>query len=302
MANLPAMSLAGFVLAAGLGTRIGALSRHRPKPLLPIGLDTAFHRAAHALRAAGAEPIVANAAHLAEQIVRAGQDLAVEVVVERDGPYGTAGGLAHARARFGAAERVAVWNGDIVSAIDVGALEHALLTRDAAAALAVRGHAPIGAGNVGLSSDGRVVRLRDRAFGPEAHGAWFAAVQVLDRVLVEAAPARGCLVGDVLLPALARGVRVVAVSFEGPWHDVGDPRAYLDANLAEAPLVAVDVELGRDVRLGRAIVGRGARVEGAGLVEDVVVWPGAVACAPLRGVVVTDGGEILPVHGYDALP
>ena len=100
VANLAASmahSLAGFVLAAGLGTRIGALSRIRPKPLLPIGVSTSFDRAVDALRSGGANRVVANASHLAEQVVARGRDRDVEVVVERDGPFGTAGGLAFAR-------------------------------------------------------------------------------------------------------------------------------------------------------------------------------------------------------------
>lgn len=296
MANLPAMRLAGFVLAAGLGTRIGALSRFRPKPLLPIGLDTAFARAVAALRAAGASPIVANASHLAEQVVAAGRALGVEVVVETEGPFGTAGGLANARDKLDAAS-VAIWNGDILASIDVGALHALLLREGAVAALAVRGNLPAGQGNVGLSADGRVVRMRQQGFGPEARGAYFAAVQVFDSSLVARAPARGCLVGDVLIPALAEGARVVAADHAGPWHDVGDPSSYLEANLAEGTRVAQGAVVGPGIRLERVIVGAGACIEGTGVLSDVVVWPGARASSPLHRAVVTDFGEVVLVDG-----
>lgn len=288
------MSLAGFVLAAGLGTRIGALSRFRPKPLLPIGLGTSFERAVAALRAAGASPIVANASHLSEQVVSAGRALGVEVVVERDGPYGTAGGVAHARALLDA-DAIAVWNGDIVADVDVRALHALLRSASAVAALAVRGRAPVGGGNVGVAEDGRIVRLRNQSIGTEAFGAWFAAVQVLDRTLVARAPDRGCLVGDLLIPALAEGARVVALDYAGPWHDVGDPPSYLAANLAEGTRVAEGAMVAPGVNLQRVIVGKGARVEGAGVLADVVVWPGARAVAPLRSAVVVDSGEVVHV-------
>lgn len=291
------MTLAGFVLAAGLGTRIGALSRFRPKPLLPIGLETSFARAVSALRAAGASPIVANASHLAEQVVEAAGALGVSVLVERDGPYGTAGGLAHARGSLDA-EAVAVWNGDILAAVDVRALHELLRARGARASLAVRGREPVGQGNVGVSADGRVVRLRQRSFEPlgvEAFGAWFAAVQVLDRGLVARTPERGCLVGDLLIPALAEGALVVAAEYDGPWHDVGDPQSYLEANLAEGTRIAAGAMVSPGVALDRVIVGAGARVEGTGALTETVVWPGAVARAPLRRAVVTDSGEVVVV-------
>lgn len=292
------MSLAGFVLAAGLGTRIGALSRFRPKPLLPIGLRTSFERAVVALRAAGASPIVANASHLSEQVVAAGRALGVEVVVESDGPYGTAGGVAHARGLLDAAA-VAVWNGDIVADVDVGALHALLRSASASAALAIRGREPAGRGNVGIGEGGRVVRMRDQRFGIEVFGAWFAAVQVLDRALVARAPERGCLVGDVLIPVLSEGAHVVALDYDGPWHDVGDPPSYLAANLAEGTRVAEDAVVAPDVKLQRVIVGRGARIEGAGVLADVVVWPGARAVAPLRSAVVVDSGEVVHVEMKD---
>ncbi|MBI2395907.1 MAG: NTP transferase domain-containing protein [Deltaproteobacteria bacterium] len=295
------MSLAGFVLAAGLGTRIGALSRFRPKPLLPIGPTNAFARAVEALRAAGADPIVANAAHLAEQIVAAGRALDVRVVVEEGGPYGTAGGLAHARRDLGQVDAVAVWNGDIVADVDVGALVRA--RSSAEAALAVRGREPIGRGNVGVAEDGRIVRLRDRSSsiaGAEAFGAWFAAVQVLGRSLVDAAPARGCLVGDLLIPALSRGVRVVAVPYAGPWHDVGDVSSYLAANLHHGVHVGDGAVIGPGVVLERSVIGARSSVEGAGVLREVVVWPGARARAPLSSAIVIDSGEVVPARGLDA--
>jgi NDP-sugar pyrophosphorylase family protein len=280
--------LAGFVLAAGLGTRIGALSRLRPKPLLPIGSSTAFDRAVAALRLAGASRVFANASHLAEQIVARGAALDVSVSVEEGGPFGTAGGLSHAAID---ADAVAIWNGDIVADLDV----RALLVPGADAVLAVRS-AP-GRGNVGLAEDGTIVRLRETSIAPEARSAWFAAVQVLDRELVRAVPTRGCLVGDLLIPYLERGARLIAVETTGAWHDVGDLRSYLAANLAHPAVLG---EIDPHVQLHNAVVGEGARVSGSGVLERVVVWPRAHAVAPLSSAVVTES-SIVAVEGLDAV-
>jgi mannose-1-phosphate guanylyltransferase len=122
-------------------------------------------------------------------------------------------------------------------------------------------------------------------------------VQVLDRELVRAAPDRGCLVGDLLIPFLERGAKLKAVETSGAWHDVGDLRSYLAANLKH-PVVLGDVDEG--VQLASSVVGEGARVTGAGRLERVVVWPHARAVAPLSCAVVTES-SVVPVEGLDAV-
>jgi NDP-sugar pyrophosphorylase family protein len=286
-----ASTLAGFVLGAGLGTRIAALSRFRPKPLFPVGASTPLARAVDRLRLAGAGAIVANAAHLADQIVVAARALAIDVVVE-EAPTGTAGGLAAVRDRV-AADLVAIWNGDIVAEIDPSLLVGALaLDRDALGALAVRGRLPAGSGNVGVDETGAIVRIRDRAFGSEAFGSSFAAVHVLRRELVERAPGHGCLVADLFHPMLAEGARLIVVETAGAWFDVGDLPSYLAANLATIPaedsaLVASDARVAPEVSIVQSVVGAGASVAGRGPLERCVVWPGASAEAPLARSVVT---------------
>jgi len=288
----PMETLAGFVLAAGLGTRIGALTRLRPKPLLPIGASTSFDRAVEALRAGGVAQVFANASHLAEQVVARGAELSVTVSVEEGGPFGTAGGLAHAAID---ADAVAIWNGDIVADIEVAPLFETLRSHQAVAVLAVRS-AP-GRGNVGIAEDGRIVRLRERSVAPEVRSAWFAAVHVLDRSLVREAPERGCLVGDLLIPALEHGALLHAVDTAGAWHDVGDLRSYLHANLAHPALLG---EVDPSVRISRSVIGEGARVTGGGALDRVVVWPRAHAIAPLSCAVVTES-SVVPVEGLDAV-
>jgi MurNAc alpha-1-phosphate uridylyltransferase len=275
--------LAGFVLAAGLGSRIATLSRRVPKPLLPVGLETPLFRAVCALRKAGADPIVANAAHLPEQVVAAGRAAGIEVVVEEGGPFGTAGGLAGAREKLGDRD-VAIWNGDIVADLDVPSLVRALR---GVAVLAVRGDAPAGKGNVGLDAAGRVVRLRDRSFGREARGAFYAAISVLSREVVARSPARGCMVGDLLIPLLAEGARIDGFVYDGPWHDVGDLPSYLAANVEQGTVVGPGATIAPGISLENVVVGAGARVEGRGVLRDVVVLPSAVARAPLSRAIVT---------------
>ena len=285
-------SVAGMVLAAGKGTRIGALSRLRPKPLLPVGDSTPFARAVGAMRAAGVSAIAANAAHRADDVVEAGRALGVEVVVEEGGPFGTAGGVAAARPSLDA-DRVVIWNGDVVARVDLERLIDAV-ERDVVAALAVLRVGAAGTGNVGLDERGRVVRLRDRSFARETNGAEFAAVHVVARSIVARAPERGCMVGDVYLPMLREGAHLRAVACVDRWHDVGDLASYLAANVEHA-FTAPDVTIPREITVDRCALGAGARVVGEGALREVVVWPGCTARAPLERAVVVDGDEIISV-------
>ena len=59
---------AAMIFAAGLGTRMGALTRDRPKPLIPVGGRPLIDQALDFAREAGADPIVVNAHWKADQL------------------------------------------------------------------------------------------------------------------------------------------------------------------------------------------------------------------------------------------
>ena len=132
-----------------------------------------------------------------------------------------------------------------------------------------------------------------------------------DRLTVELTelPDHGCLIGDWALPELRRGGRLASVATSTDWTDAGDPASYLAVNLSWldrhcglAPAAWIDsrarVEPG--VTVERSLVGRGARVAGSGRLSHCVVWPGAVARAPLSNAVITPGGRVVQVAGEGA--
>lgn len=281
-----------MVLAAGLGTRLRPLTDRCAKPLVPVGDRPALAHVLDRLRAAGVRRLVVNAHHRAGDVrafARGQPELAVSE--ERD-LLGTAGGIEHAGPMLGPGD-VLVWNGDILADLDARALLAAHDAGGAAATLVVQ---PLeaGQGRVGLDADGRVVRLRDRRFGPEARCGQFLGIHVLSAELRACLP-RGAagLIEDVLVPALARGAVVRAFAFEGPWHDIGTVASYLAANRAWldarnlASWTGPGARVAAGVRLERSIVGAGARVEGEGALSGAVVWPEAHAVAPLADAVVT---------------
>ncbi len=160
-----------------------------------------------------------------------------------------------------------------------------------------------GAGTVGLDETGRVVRLRCVGVGREDSGGDYVGIAALGSRALEALPARGCLVADVAIPALARGERIASVTLLGGWTDIGTVAAYHAANLDWLELVAgqsaawvhARARVAPGVNVRDSVIGAGATLEGHGLVERVVIWPGAVVRAPLSNAVVTTAGQVVPV-------
>jgi mannose-1-phosphate guanylyltransferase len=288
--------LSAMVLAAGLGTRLRPLTDLCAKALVPVGDRPVLGHILERLRDSGVDRIVVNAHHRADDVrafVR-GDGGKIGLSEERD-LLGTAGGVARAASMLGSGD-IIVWNADILASVDVRALVLAHSANRAEATLVVRQLAP-GSGNVGVDGAGRVVRLRRERVADEVHGGEFVPIAVLGAGLRRSLPARGCLVGDVYIPALLRGATLGAFAHGAPWHDVGSIGAYLAANLAWLDdrglirWVGEGARAGASVTLGRVVLGAGSNAVGAGPLERCVVWPGSIATAPLADAVVA--GELV---------
>jgi mannose-1-phosphate guanylyltransferase len=284
--------LPGMILAAGLGTRLRPLTDVCPKPLVPVGDRSVLAGVVTRLRSAGVERLVVNSHHLPFALRDAAAELGVELSAEAD-LLGTAGGVAHARGHLGQGPAL-LWNGDVMADIDLQGLvaEH---DRRAPGATLVVMPRPGREGNVGLAEDGRVVRLRAESVATEVRSADFAGVHVIGAALRAGLPERGCLVGDVYIPALRAGAVLRTVEHHGAWHDIGNVAAYLEANLAwlrarsSKSWIGAGARLDAGVLLEDAIVGPGATVTGEGLLVNCVVWPGATALAPAHDAVFAPG-------------
>jgi mannose-1-phosphate guanylyltransferase len=283
---------AAMILCAGLGTRLRPLTDWVAKPMVPIGDAPAVAGIAARVRRAGFDRLAVNVHHRAADVRAWAEEEGVAVSPEPE-LLGTAGGVAAAAGLLGAGD-VLVWNGDIVCDLDVAALDDAHRRSSAVATLAVLRSGPAGAGNVGLGRDGRIVRLRGEIAGEETEGADFLGIQVLGTELRRRLPSRGCLVGDVLIPALHAGATVRAHPVRTPFVDVGTLEAYMRANRAwlTARGVASWIGKGASVRgcVDGSVVGSGARVEADAV--GCVIWPGARVTAPTSAAVVTPHGTV----------
>jgi mannose-1-phosphate guanylyltransferase len=278
---------AAMVLCAGLGTRLRPLTDERAKPMVPVGDLPAVAHVVARVRLASPSRIVVNVHHRPED-VRAwaeGEHIGVSHEPEL---LGTAGGLAGAAALLGSGD-ILVWNGDILSDLDPREL---LATGDgdrtSLATLSVHAR-PAGEGNVGFRADGRIVRLRKASFGTEDHGGDFLGIHVVGEELRAGLPPKGCLVGDVYIPALGRGARLAAHVTTASFVDVGSVAQYLVANaawLASRGLASwVHPSAVIHAPIDGSVIGAGAVVDAPALAS--VVWPGAHVQTACNAAVVT---------------
>jgi mannose-1-phosphate guanylyltransferase len=278
--------VSAIVLCAGFGTRLRPLTQHLPKPLMPVGDRPIIAHLVDVLRSLPVHRIVANLHHLAIDFEREINRLGIDVeVVREEKILGTAGGVANAAGALGAGP-IVIWNGDILAPeLDVpAALDR--FAQSGQDALWVVEPTDAGRGTVGLDEQGNVVRLRGEVFGRETQGGEYLGIQVMSAEQRRTLPSEGCLVADVALPMLRRGGKIATFAHRAPWDDIGQPAALLLANLrwlerrGLAAWSAPDAAVAAGVRLERAIVGAGARVDGTGMVSESIVFPGAEACAP----------------------
>jgi N-acetyl-alpha-D-muramate 1-phosphate uridylyltransferase len=121
-----------MILAAGLGTRLGDLTRDTPKALVDVAGAPALEHVARALIAAGADRLIINVHHHAARIVefvesRGGFGVDVVFSHEADAPLETGGGLLHAAPHFRRDAPFLLHNVDVLGGVDLRRLyeEHA---------------------------------------------------------------------------------------------------------------------------------------------------------------------------------
>ena len=117
----------GFILAAGLGTRLRPLTNDRPKALVEIDGVALLEMAIHRLEEAGIGHIVVNVHHFGEKVIdfiaSHRWQARIDISDERPLLLDTGGGLKKAAPLFSGKENVLVHNVDILSEIDLRDVE-----------------------------------------------------------------------------------------------------------------------------------------------------------------------------------
>lgn len=132
-----------MILAAGMGTRLGAIGKNTPKVLLDINGVTVLERIILKLSQHGFNDIIINVHYLASMIIdaikviRQRYDVNISISDETDEILETGGGLYRVRDFFGN-EPFLVYNGDIITDLDLGKMYDYHIRKEALATVAVR--------------------------------------------------------------------------------------------------------------------------------------------------------------------
>ena len=113
-----------MILAAGLGTRLKALTQDKPKALVPLNGKPLLQHCIENLIANGFHHIVINVHHFGEQIIdfveQSKFDADIQISDERDLLMDTGGGIVKASPLFKDSKAVLVHNVDIISNVNLG--------------------------------------------------------------------------------------------------------------------------------------------------------------------------------------
>lgn len=311
----------GIIIAGGLGTRLRPLTYRRPKPLVPVANRPFLEYQVALLKQHGIDDIVFATNYMAEQIEAHFGDgsrfgVRMRYALEET-PLGTGGAIRNAADLFHN-ETVVVFNGDVLTDFDLGAVVRFHHGRQACATITL---APIPAphpfGILILGDEGKVLEWREPSEDAKkalAAGAPFtgevdlinAGFYVLSPEAIARIPqgSPSSIERDIYPPMIRDG-GVFGVAPGGFWMDVGRPAQLLEAtravltNSVRTELELVQVGEGSSVSesavvdqlsaLGRRCsVAEGARIEGSILMDGVTVGPQA----RLTGVIVDEGAEI----------
>ena len=320
-----------MLLCAGLGTRLGALSDDRPKPMLPV-CDLPIVRYGIALCVGhGITDLVINLHHRGDTIQDAigdGSRFGARVRYS-DEPVllGVGGGLKQALPLLdpdGTDEPFVSLNGKLIFDVDLTRLIAAYRAAGDVLGMMVVRRVPDARawGAVDVRADDRGLRVAN-VLGDGEH--MFCGVHVTRPSVVARLPdGEACMIRQGYLPWLRAGERVAAWEHEGGYFAEHSTAArYLASNralvagaglrfppgrlagvdptarLAPDACVTPPVRIGPGARIGagavvgpEAVIGAGAEVAAGARVERAVVWAGARAAGEIRDAIVTETGVV----------
>lgn len=285
--------MSAVILAGGKGTRLRPLTLNTPKPIVPILTRPFLSLQIELLQRTGIEHIVLSLSYQPrriEELFGDGGELGVRIdyTMEPE-PLGTAGAVKNAESLL--RERIVVFNGDVLSDLDLAEVLHFHESSGAKATIVLTPvDNPSAYGLVETEDDGRVRRFLEKpSYDEITCDTINAGVYVLDPELLRYIPKgtnysfeRG------FFPALLRdSVPFFAYVHRGYWIDIGTPEKYLKVHrdilrgslpfegfIPNAGGTFVDpsatVESGAKLT-GPAFIGEGAVVKAKAAIESFAV-------------------------------
>lgn len=304
-----------ILLAGGKGTRLRPLTLHTPKPVVPI-FDRAFlhYQIDQLKQVPDIDEVILSLNYQPRRIEEvfgdgAGTGVRLRYVVEPS-PLGTGGAIRYAAQ--GATDTLVVFNGDVMTSVDVNAVVRMHRERGAKATIVLTPvDNPTAYGLVETEADGRVRRFLEKPNPDEITcdtinaGIYVLEPDTFDRIPRDVSYS----IERAYFPSLVeRGETFVAYVDRGYWIDIGTPEKYVQVHrdmfdgkfsgglFATAdrgrPIVSPEariedgavldgpcfIDAGAHVKAGARIgpytvLGRGVLVEEAADLQDTIVWP-----------------------------
>jgi dTDP-glucose pyrophosphorylase/histidinol phosphatase-like enzyme len=229
------------ILVGGKGTRLGAITRNTPKPMLPIAGDRPFlDYLLEMIERHGYHDILLLGGYLAETLEAAYDgrrigDATIRVLREPV-PLGTAGALTVAREALD--PRFLLMNGDALFDINLRAVEQASQQDDALATLALRSVPDASRYGRVIQERGRVVAFLEKDLSQPGPGIINGGVYVLKQEILGHVRDFPCSLEQDVFPTLVERGQIRGLEFDGYFLDIGLPET-LEQGHIELPRVRV---------------------------------------------------------------
>lgn len=282
-----------FILGAGLGTRLKPLTDSLPKPLVPLYHEPMVNYALRHCVSAGITDFAINTHHLPEMWNQYFPDgtfngTKIEFFYE---PIllETGGGIKNV-ASFIGDDPMLIYNGDILTDLDISALMDAHLQSGDIATLALF---PTGPNCNVAVEEGRIVDIRHaRGVHPGNHQ--FTGIYCINPEILDLIPAGETIsIVPAFLELIEQGKIGAFVSESATWHDLGSRSSYFDAHellrsssqpihekamidpsaviCVESCVIGADATIGKDAKLKNTIIWPGASVAANADLTDCIV-------------------------------
>ena len=276
----------GILLVGGFGTRLMPLTRHTPKPMLPVaGLPVTQHQLAMA-RNAGITTVVLATSYLSEVFIPYFGDgskfgMKLLYAVEKE-PLGTGGAIRNAADLLGRDESIVIFNGDVLSShnlrgqIDFHDKNGADVTLHLTQVDDARAY-----GCVPMDSNGRVTAFLEKMENPPTNtinaGCYVFSPSVIDEI----APNTVVSIERETFPHLvSSGKKVFGYLDQSYWLDIGTPKALMQGSRDLVSGVADALAL-RDAKVlshsPQSLVMDGAKIDTSATISGAsAIGPGSI--------------------------
>lgn len=228
----------GVIIAGGFGTRLHPLTYNIPKPIIPVmNTPFVFHQI-ELFKQYGINNIILNLHYLPDNMkkllsgfTKIGINLDYSI---EDNPLGTAGAVKNAEKFFKGEDLIVVFNGDILTDIDLDKVIEFHRNKNAAVTLTlVRVDDPTPFGLVICDKSGRVEKFVEKpSWEQVTTNTINAGIYVIDPKIFDRVPkdTRYSFERDLYPLLLDLGIPIYGYESDSYWLDIGNPVKYMKAH------------------------------------------------------------------------